>query len=369
MSTTNLDGVDLRAVDLNGQIFEEVLDRIIDASPTDTPFLSAIGSSSIGNDLFEWTMERLADPVIDAQVVDGSGGRSDQSTVGIRVRNYSEIRTKTIETSTRSNELNTIGFARALVRNLSRRGLELRRDINATMLSNNASVAPTQTVAPQTAGLNAWLDPNTLDPVAPSGSASYTANNLVWDAATAAVSTVAGGWQASTAGIIPSRTLSAAPLALTETGIRTVANEVWTLGNMPTKLHARPEVITKLSSYMFTSSARIATLISDQGRSNSGITASGATNEFLTDFGVTLSFIPDRQQLIMTDGTNTSDTVFIYDPSCVEVATLMGTRSAVLASDGLYQKRELQCDQGLKVLDWHGIGAVINVDATADVTT
>ena len=58
--------------------------------------------------------------------------------------------------------------------------------------------------------------------------------------------------------------------------------------------------------------------------------------------------------------------MFIYDPSCVEVATLMGTRAKPLSQDGLYDRRELQTDLGLKVLDWHGIGAIINA-STADV--
>ena len=104
----------------------------------------------------------------------------------------------------------------------------------------------------------------------------------------------------------------------------------------------------------------------DGGGGASTRKASGATNEFLTDFGVSLSFVPDRQMLQNTDSTNTNEIVFIYDPSCVEVATLMGTRAKPLQQDGLYDRRELQTDLGLKVLDWHGIGAIINAN-TADV--
>lgn len=369
MAVGQLDGVDLRDVALDGQINEDVLQRIIDASPTDTPFLSAIGASSIGNDLFEWTMERLAVPVIDGQRVDGSGDRADQSKLGIRVRSYSEIHTKTIETSVRANALDTIGFARALVRQLNRRGLELKRDINATFLSNNASVAPTATVAPQTAGLAAWVVGQTLDaiPADSSATATYTDNNNVWDADAGAVDNTDAGWVAETAGIIPERTLSVTSGALSETAIRTVANSIWTLGHSPTKLHARPEVISLLSIYMFTSSARIATLIADGGGAASTRAASGAVNQFLTDFGVTLAFTPDRQMLQNTDGVNTNDIVFIYDPMAAEVATLIGTNAKVLDTNGLYDRRELQCDEGLKVLDWHGVGAIINVDPAAAV--
>lgn len=365
-----LDGVDLRSVPLDGMIHEEVLNRIIDASPTDTPFLSAIGSSTVGNDKYEWPMERLSSPVIDAQIVDGSSARADQSTVGVRVYNYSEIRTKTIRTSTRSNELNTIGYARALVRQLNRRGLEHKRDLNATFLSNNASRAPALGVAPRTGALLAWVDGSVLDPTPADTAATttYTTTGVtnVWDAATGtnAADNTAAGWRNAGAGGVQSRGLSATPGPLSETAIRNVANQVWINGNMPTKIHARPQIITLLSQYMFTSSARIATQIADVGEKGPR-KAVGSTNEFLTDFGVTLSFIPDRQMNQVTDGADTNDVVYIYDPSCVEVAKLMGARVKVLSSDGLTENRELQEDCGLKVLDWMGIGAAYNVSTGA----
>lgn len=378
MSATanQLDGVDLRNVNLGGMIKEEVLDRIIDASPTDTPFLTRIGSGTTGNDEYTWPIERLEDPVIDQQRVDGSGGRNDESKVGARIKNVSEIRTKTIEVSTRANAVNTIGFARALVRQLNRRGMALMRDVNATFLSNNAAVVSSAT-APVTAGLFAWPAGRVLDAIDQDSAATPTtsafgssSSALVWDANAGNEITTATGWTTNiaTTTLVPERAIGATNGNLTEEAIRALANGVWELGNMPTVLHARPAVITRLSQYMFTSSARIATLIADGGDSGPR-KAVGATNEFLTDFGVTLSFVPDRQMTLAEDaGADTCSAVFIYDPSVIETAVLMSKRTKPLPADGLFERSEIQWDLGLRVLDPHGVAVVTQVDETAAVT-
>ena len=65
---------------------------------------------------------------------------------------------------------------------------------------------------------------------------------------------------------------------------------------MPSVAMGRPVVIRKLSEYLFSTTAKVATLMSDVGQKAEAATAKGAVNVFVTDFGITLALTPNRLQ-------------------------------------------------------------------------
>jgi hypothetical protein len=65
--------------------------------------------------------------------------------------------------------------------------------------------------------------------------------------------------------------------------VRDAVQAVYTDGGDPTVMMSIPGVIRKFSEYLFTSSARVATLMSDQGKSTEQATALGSVNVFVTD--------------------------------------------------------------------------------------
>ena len=101
MSSANLDGADLAAVNLGGLINEDVMQQIFDISDIPLPFTDMIGSGSHDNSFAEWTNDRLADPDLTNAVVDGADAGADASATGIRVANHSQISEKTLRVSTR----------------------------------------------------------------------------------------------------------------------------------------------------------------------------------------------------------------------------------------------------------------------------
>jgi len=120
-------------------------------------------------------------------------------------------------------------------------------------------------------------------------------------------------------------------------------------------------VIRVLSEFFFDPGARIATLQADGGGNATSREASGSVNKWLTDWNTMLSLVADRQ---MQSPSATNDTLFVLSPDTIEIATLHGMKSVPLASDGLTENRELQWDLGLKVLDWHANGSVVDINPT-----
>ena len=357
MSSANLDGADLAAVVLGGLIREDVMQQIFDISDIPLPLTDRIGSGSHGNEFAEWTMDRLLDPDLTNKVVDGADAGADESTTGIRVGNRSQISQKTLRVSTRANDSNTIGFQQTLAYQLMMRGNELRRDIEAMMLSNLPSVIDDGALVPgQSAGLNAWIVGTDIF-----GNATGSASRGALGAD--------GGWlDTDTDGLVAAATLGTAR-ALTETDIRDVSQSVYELGGDPTILMSRPAVIRGLSTYMFTTTAQVATLQRDKGEMGPA-QAQGSVNIFIQDFGVITEMVPNRlQQTMDAPATALNDSLFVMDPSQLMQSFLTGYQTAPLAKTGTADNRQISGDWTFKVLSWEAQGVVADIDATAPVTT
>ncbi len=142
MSTANLDSADLKGVLRGGLIREDVMDKIWDISKIPLPFTDMIGSSGkVKNEYKEWTTDELAAPDTTNAVVDGSDASGNDTKTGARVGNHCQISDKVVRVSYRADASDTIGRAKELAYQLMRRQQELRRDVEAIALLNQASVA------------------------------------------------------------------------------------------------------------------------------------------------------------------------------------------------------------------------------------
>ena len=352
MSTANLDGADLAAVNLGGLINEDVMQQIFDISDIALPFTDMIGSGSHDNSFAEWTMDRLADPDLTNAVVDGADAGTDDSSTGIRVANHSQISQKTLRVSTRAQDSSTIGFANSLAYQVMMRGNEARRDVEAIMLSVQASVADDgAAVAGKSAGLGAWIVDTDIF-----GNASGLADRGALGAD--------GGWlDTPTDGLVAIPT-AGTTRALSLSTLQDVLQAVWSLGGDPTITMARPEVIRPLSTFMFTSSAQIATLERDTAGIDSAAKALMSVNVLITDFGVTVKMIANRLQAVaFTD----NDNLYVITPAMALISFLTGWQTAPLARTGTADNRQVTADWTLKILNWEAFGVVADIDATAAV--
>ena len=160
MSSTNWDSTDLVGADFGGLVNEDVMQQIWDVSSVPLAFTDMIGSGSHSNEYSSWVTDKLATPATDNAQVDGSDQTTDDSAAGERIGNNSQISTKVVLVSTRARESNTIGHADELAYQIMMRQKELRRDVNAQMLTQQASVvsnANTGPVAGVSAGFFAFI--------------------------------------------------------------------------------------------------------------------------------------------------------------------------------------------------------------------
>ena len=365
MSSSNLDAYDLATVNLDGVIHEDVMSRIWDVSQIPLPFTNMIGSGSHDNQYFSWRVDKLQSQNFANAVVDGAdaSGTNDVKN-GRRIGNHSQISDKEVYVSHRAQEVNTIGYANALAYQVTRRQQELRRDVEGMALLNNASVEGTDTVAGEAAGLAAWLTTADID-----GNAAAT-NNV-----SRGVGGADGGWDATATDSLVAAATAGTPEALTETKVRDVVQSVYEQGggngsSFGLTAMTTPAVKRKFSEYLFTSSARIASLIADGGGSASEREGSGSVDVFLTDYG-TLQLVPNRLQPSFgaDPAVHDNDAMFIIDPSLLELSYLQGYRVDPLAKTGLSDKRQMSVDWSLCVKNWDGLGGIFDIDPTAAVTT
>ncbi len=347
MSTANLDSADLKAVLVNGLIREDVMNKIWDISRIPLPFTDMVGSGSAKNEYKEWTTDVLAAPDVTNAVVDGSDATGNDTKTGARVGNHHQISDKVVRVSYRADASDTIGRAKELSYQMIRRQQELRRDVEAIALENQASVADNgDAIAGKVGGLPTWLTTNAV--IKTGGSVGGFDNG-------------GGGTTVTTA-----YTPATAVAPLSETDIRDVVEGVYNEGGNSTKMMTIPGLCRKFSEYLFTSSARVATLMSDQGKSREKAAALGAVNVFVTDFG-TLDIVPNRlQQKQTTASADDSAIVFILDPEYLSLCYLKGYRTDTLAKTGLAENRQMSVDWSLVVNTEVAHGMITDVDFTAN---
>ena len=350
MSATNLDAHDLNIRNLGGVINESVLQAVFDISNVELPYTQRAGVGSHDNQNHTWRMDKLAAPAIDGQLIDGQTVTTEANAtkVGRRVGNHSEIVGLRVEVSTRAQRVDTIGYANEHAYQISRRNIELRRNVEATLLSNNASVIGTDTVAGQSAGLAAWLTTVDVDGVG-------TTENVILGALG-----VVGGWDVTDTDSLVAAAVPGTATALTESNVRTVSESIYDNGGEARVAMMTPKVKTLFSAFLFTDAARIATMQNfEPGGSARERKAQGSVDLYISDFSA-LQLIPNRMQPIA--GGAAESNLFILDFSMLEVSFLQGYNVMPLAKTDLSNDSFISVDYTHVVKNWDSCGYVGDID-------
>lgn len=309
-------------------IREELADVIYNISPTDTPLLTMAGRGKVANTYFEWQVDQLAGAVTTNAQFDGDDivATTDARTATTRVGNYTQISRKIIEVSGSVEAVDKAGMKTYLAYELAKASSELKRDMEATLTSDQVAVAGGTGTARKTAALGGWLITNvqlgtgTLAavPVMSSGGA-----NLSGYPATAAV---AGTTQTFTS-------------TLLKTGIQ----NVWTQGGNIKYLMLDPA-----HKVLFSGFSGIATQYKDvKGTAQASLV--GAADVWVSDFGV-INVIVNRFM--------PTERAYILDPDMVEVDYLRPFKTEIMAKTGDAEKRMMLVEYGLKVRQQKGLGVI-----------
>lgn len=143
---------------------EDLSDVISMISPTDTPFMTMAGKGKpADNTYFEWQQDALdavdtANARLEGEDYDSAGLQAVTPTV--RVGNYCQISAKTIILSGTQQRVKKAGRKSELAYQIAKRSSELKRDMEAILLSNQAAVAGNSTTARKTGSLLAFVKAN-----------------------------------------------------------------------------------------------------------------------------------------------------------------------------------------------------------------
>lgn len=301
---------------------EDLIDKIFQTSPTETPITSAAGRVTATSTFHEWQRDSLSAANADNAMIDGDDATLQAQVATERVGNYLQIFSKVIGTSRRANIIKKAGRGseQALLR--AKAMLELKRDIEKMVVSNNVAVASTTSVAGKSAGLGVQLYKNTSH-----GGSGATAS---WTSGAPTVAPTAGTNR-----------------AMTVTMLNTVQQSIFTNSGV------QPDMIVMGPAHkaVFSTFTGIAQNRLDTGKKQ-GAVVTGA-DIFIGDFG-TLQVVPHYLMAGATDA-------YLLNMDYIDMAFLDGIKTSPLAKTGDSEKELITADCCLAVRSSDAQGKISNL--------
>jgi hypothetical protein len=291
-------------------IREDLQNRIFMITPEDTPFMSNIGRSRAKAIRHEWQTDTLAAPdTANAQIEGDEYTYADRSPT-VRVGNITQISRKPVLISGTLEAVDKAGRSSEIKYQAMKAGKELKKDMEAILLSNQASVLGSNSVARKLGGFAAWLTTNT--------SRGATGAN--------------GGYNVGT-GLVVAAT-PGTNRAFTETLLKTAQQAAYTAGGNPRIAMVPPA--QKVAFSAFTGIAQIRKDITGARQA----TIIGGADIYVGDFG-TITTVVNR---VMN-----ANTAFLVDPSMVSLTTLRPMFVDKPAKTGDAEKRMMVVEYTLTV--------------------
>jgi hypothetical protein len=309
---------------------EELADKIYQITPEETPFLSLIGRKSVASTHPEWQIDSLASVDLSNNQPEGNDWAYDAISPTSRVGNYTQISDKKIIISRTQDKTSKAGRKSELAREVAKKGVELRIDMEAIVLSNQASTAGTGNGATnrKLGGFRAWLATN--DNMNSGTSGGFNSGTSVVDAAT-------NGTQR----------------AFSKTILDSVILSTYNAGGSPKTLMLSPYAKTVFSTFMSDTNVALQRFAAN-GKGQTTIVA--AADMYLSDFG-TISVVPNRQ--MARAGAAVARNAFLVDPRMVSLGVFDDISLEKPAKTGDAEKRVLVTEYTLLVNNEaaHGVAA------------
>lgn len=246
-------------------IREQLMDKIFNISPDETPFLSSLGKLKATNVKPEWQTDTLA-AASDSSVLEGDLFAYTAPAATVRVNNYCQINRKTQVISGTDDVVNKAGRATETGYQLAKQAKILKTDMELAMIGvNQASVAGTASVIRKSGSMSSWLTSN--------------------------VSRGAGGANGGfTAGLTVAAT-DGTQRAFAEAQIKSVMQSAFSNGGKPTMAFMAPGQKVAFSAFAGIAVNRIDN--SPDKKSEGQLAIMGAADVYKSDFG-NLTAMPDN---------------------------------------------------------------------------
>jgi len=284
-------------------IREDLKDFIANISPKDTPFTNRAGKAKANNTFFEWQTDSLAAASNSNALIEGDDITTFTSvTQTTRIGNRCQISSKNFVISKTMEAVNKAGRNSEVAYQLTKQTMELKRDMEAVLTQNQASVSGNSTTARRTGSLEPFITSNTN--IAGDTGGGYSSSN----------------WVAITDGT---------QRAFTETLLKDVCQKVFTAGGDPDILMVGPAQKQVVSA--FTGNATRMDKSEDQKLFT-------AIDVYVSDFGE-FKVVPNRFQR--------NRTAFLLQMDMWQVAYLRPIEVQDLAQTGDGMKKLITVEYGL----------------------
>lgn len=273
---------------------EDFEDVIFMVTPTDTPLLTLAKRKTASARYHQWQEDQLAaaSSNIAEEGADGSYSTAPGTTT---LGNYCQISTKTVNISRTLDIVNKYGRKSEVARELMKRGLELKRDMEFTIARNQAS---TNATARATAGWETMISTNLVR-----SNAAQTTDYSVRGFS-------AASWTAPEDG---------SSVTFIEADLQSALGLAWTTGGDPSVI-----MMSKKNKNLFNSFAGVATKYTQvNGSTQANII--GASDVYVSNFG---------NHTVKLNRYMRDNAVFCIDPGYISVAYLDGIKKSELAKTG-----------------------------------
>lgn len=291
---------------------EDLIDKIFNTSPSETPITSAMGRVTAVSDFHEWQTDVLAAASASNKMIDGDDAVLDAQVATLRLGNHLQIFNGAVGVSRRANIIKKAGRTLELPYIKGKKMLELKRNIEAMVLSaTQVAIAATTSVAGQSGGLGVQCVTNPLH-----GGAGATA---AWTSGAPTVAITAG----------TNRAFSKALLD-------TACQNIYTTSGM----FAEMLCVSPAHKGLFSAFASIAQNRFEVKGKQQGVVVGGA-EVYMSDFGA-ISVVPHY----LLAG---ADTAYVLNTDYLDLAFLDGFKTVDLAKTGDSDRVLITADCALAV--------------------
>lgn len=306
---------------------EDLQDKIYMVSPEKTPVVSSIRRFTATQRLHEWQRDSLLAPNKDNAVIEGDDRTGTPLTATSRVANTVQLFDKVAVVSSTQEKTKSAGRSSEMKYQVSKKMVELKRDIEAMVLSDNVAVAGNSTTARKSAGLGALVYTN----ISHGG---------------------AGATPAHTSGLATTAQTAGTNRAFTETLLKTVLQACYTSsGEFPSLISMSPSHKTAFSAFTGIAANRY-----NVSKGKQAVIIGGA-DVYMSDFGE-LTAVPNYVQ-----ATANPNAVFVLNPEYMGIAYLGGYKSEPLAKTGHTEKELVSAEACLVVTSETAQAAIKNLTA------
>lgn len=311
---------------------EDLADKIYMVSPEKTPVMSMGRKFTATQKYHEWQRDSLATPNKDNAVIEGDDRTGTALVATERVGNHVQLFDKVAVVSTTQQASKLAGRSNEMKYQIAKKAIpELKRDIEAMLLSNNAAVAGNSITARKSAGLGTMI---------------FT--NISHGTGTPNGSTTAHTSGAATTAPVASGTLR----AFAEAQLKTVLASIYTnSGDEPDFVSVTPSHKQGFSAFTGIAVNRYQV----NGRKQ-GVIVGGA-DIYMGDFGE-LTIVPNYVQ-----ATASANTALVLNKEHYGVAYLQNFNTEPLAKTGHTDKEMVSAELCAVVTSEKALGKVADLTA------